>query len=411
MSRRKTLFAALAAAAVVAVGLVGLNSALAGSGSAITGFGGKCVDVSGSNSANGTAVQLWTCNGTAAQQWSTGANDSLRALGKCLDVAGGSTVDGAKAQLYDCNGTGAQRWTATGGQLVNAGSGKCLDASGNSSADGTRLQIWACHGGANQQWALPAGTPTASASRTAAPSATKKGVSTWAFTGLSDAVRNVGAGWYYNWSNNNDSMPAPAEFVPMIWGAASVTDASLAKAKSEGTVLLGFNEPDLAGQANMTVEQALSLWPRLEQTGLRLGSPAVAYGGDTAGGWLDRFMTGARQQGRRVDFITLHWYGSDFSDAAVNQFLGYVQRVHARYNLPIWITEYGLINFSGTPKYPNTAQITSFITRTTTQMQATSYIERYAWFSLPAVGDSVAYGLYRDGSTPTPAGEAYRAAG
>jgi hypothetical protein len=85
--------------------------------------------------------------------------------------------------------------------------------------------------------------------------------------------------------------------------------------------------------------------------------------------------------------------------------------VHDRYNLPIWITEYGLMNFTGSPKYPNTAQITSFITRTTTQMQATSYIERYAWFSLPAVGDSVAYGLYRDGSTPTPAGEAYRAAG
>lgn len=144
---------------------------------------------------------------------------------------------------------------------------------------------------------------------------------------------------------------------------------------------------------------------------MRLGSPAVAYGGDTPGGWLDRFMTLARQQNRRVDFIPLHWYGSDFSDAAVGQFLGYVQRVHDRYNLPIWITEYGLMNFTGTPKYPNTAQITSFITRTTTQMQAASYIERYAWFSLPAVGDSVAYGLYRDGSTPTPAGEAYRAAG
>ncbi|MGI5243774.1 glycoside hydrolase family protein [Dactylosporangium sp. CA-139066] len=425
MSRRKTIFAVLIAAAVAAVGLIGLTNASADAGGPITGIAGKCVDVAGANAANGTAVQLYTCNGTAAQRWSVGAADgSVRALGKCLDVTGGSAADGAKVQLYDCNGTGAQRWTAGGGQLVNAGSGKCLDASGNSSADGTRLQIWACHGGANQRWTLPAATATptasASASRSAAPSpsasrttapAAKKGVSTWQFTGLSDAVRNVGAGWYYNWSPSNDSMPAPAEFVPMIWGAASVTDATLAKAKGEGTVLLGFNEPDMSGQANMTVEQALSLWPRLEQTGMRLGSPAVAYGGDTAGGWLDRFMTGARQQGRRVDFITLHWYGSDFSDAAVNQFLGYVQRVHARYNLPIWITEYGLINFSGTPKYPNTAQITSFITRTTTQMQATSYIERYAWFSLPAVGDSVAYGLYRDGSTPTPAGEAYRAAG
>jgi hypothetical protein len=44
-------------------------------------------------------------------------------------------------------------------------------------------------------------------------------------------------------------------------------------------------------------------------------------------------------------------------------------------------------------------------------MQNASYVERYAWFSLPAVGDSLPYGLYRDGDSPTAAGEAYRAAG
>ncbi|MET7401126.1 glycosyl hydrolase [Dactylosporangium sp. NPDC005572] len=433
MSRR-LLTVCLTVAAVAVIGAVGLTRALADTSGAITGIAGKCVDVAGANPANGTAVQLWGCNGTGAQRWTVGAADgSVRALGKCLDVTGASAADGARVQLYACNGTGAQRWSASGGRLVNTGSGKCLDASGNSSANGTRLQIWACHGGANQRWALPAGAVTPSSSQrppataTAAPppatpsatatagpppaAAKKKGVSTWQFTGLADAVRNVGAGWYYNWSPSNDSMPAGAEFVPMIWGAGAVTDATLAKARGEGTVLLGFNEPDLREQANMTVEQALGLWPRLEQTGLRLGSPAVAYGGDTPGGWLDRFMTGARSQGRRVDFITLHWYGSDFSDAAVGHFLGYVRAVHDRYGLPIWVTEYGLMNFTGSPKYPSTAQITAFIRGTTAQLQALPYVERYAWFSLPAVGDSVAYGLYRDGSTPTPAGEVYRAAG
>ncbi|WP_327009983.1 glycosyl hydrolase [Dactylosporangium sp. NBC_01737] len=413
--QRRTLAILVTAATVAALGVLGLTSALAATAGPITGIAGKCVDVAGANSANGTAVQLWTCNGTGAQQWTVESDGSVRALGKCLDVTGASTADGAKVQLYACNGTGAQRWTAGGGRLVNPGSGKCLDASGNSSADGTRLQIWACTGGANQAWKLPSSSaspsPSASQPPTSLPAAKKKGVSTWSFPGLSSAVTNVGAGWYYNWSPSNDSMPAGAEFVPMIWGAASVTDATLAKAKSEGTVLLGFNEPDLAGQANMSVEQALSLWPRLEATGMRLGSPAVAYGGNTPGGWLDRFMTGARQQQRRVDFITLHWYGSDFSAAAAGQFAGYLKAVHDRYNLPIWVTEYGLMNFTGTPKYPSTAQITAFITATTTQMQATSWIERYAWFSLPAVGDSLPYGLYKDGSTPTPAGEAYRAAG
>jgi hypothetical protein len=401
-----------AAAVVAALGVAGLTNALAATAGPITGIAGKCVDVAGANSANGTAVQLYTCNGTGAQQWTVESDGSLRALGKCLDVAASGTADGTKVQLWACNGTGAQRWTASSGRLVNPSSGKCLDASGNSSADGTRLQIWSCTGGANQAWKLPGGvSPSPSASSPRPPAtATKKGVSTWEFPGLSAAVTNVGAGWYYNWSPSNDSMPAAAEFVPMIWGAANVTDATLAKAKSEGTVLLGFNEPDLKEQANMTVEQALSLWPRLEATGMRLGSPAVAYGGNTPGGWLDRFMTGARQQNRRVDFITLHWYGSDFSAAAAGQFAGYLQAVYDRYRLPIWVTEYGLMNFTGTPRFPDTAQITAFITATTTRMQATSYIERYAWFSLPAVGDSLPYGLYRDGTTPTPAGQAYRAA-
>jgi beta-glucanase (GH16 family) len=124
-----------------------------GSGGAITGIGGKCVDVAGANSANGTKVQLYTCNGTAAQQWSVGTDGTIRALGKCMDVTAAGTADGTPVQLYDCNATNAQRWTRSGTQFINSGSGKCLDATGNSSADGTQLQIWSCTGGANQQWA------------------------------------------------------------------------------------------------------------------------------------------------------------------------------------------------------------------------------------------------------------------
>jgi len=123
-----------------------------GGGGTITGIGGKCVDVSGANSANGTRIQIFTCNGTAAQQWTVGTDGTIRALGKCMDVAGAGTANGTAVQLYDCNGTNAQRWTRSGSEFVNTGSGKCLDATGNSSADGTALQIWTCANSANQQW-------------------------------------------------------------------------------------------------------------------------------------------------------------------------------------------------------------------------------------------------------------------
>jgi chitinase len=127
-----------------------------GSTGQITGYGGKCVDVAGANSANGTAVQLYDCNGTAAQQWTVGGDGTLRALGKCMDVTAAGTADGTQVQLYDCNGTNAQKWQhQSNGELVNTGSGKCLDATGPSSANGTRLQIWTCYDSANQQWNLP----------------------------------------------------------------------------------------------------------------------------------------------------------------------------------------------------------------------------------------------------------------
>ncbi|WP_245791800.1 ricin-type beta-trefoil lectin domain protein [Actinacidiphila rubida] len=125
----------------------------------ITGLGGKCVDIAGASSANGTAVQLYDCNGSGAQTWtvgSVGTGGTLQALGKCMDVTSAGTANGTTVQLYDCNGTASQVWQAgANGSLVNPQSGKCLDATGQSSANGTRLQIWSCTGAANQSWTLP----------------------------------------------------------------------------------------------------------------------------------------------------------------------------------------------------------------------------------------------------------------
>ena len=123
----------------------------------ITGLAGKCMDVAGASSANGTAVQLYDCNGTGAQNWTVGTDGTIRALGKCLDVTGQSTADGAQLQLWDCGGTANQRWTANAAHdLVGVGSGKCAEVTGSNSANGTRLAIRTCNGAANQKWTVPA---------------------------------------------------------------------------------------------------------------------------------------------------------------------------------------------------------------------------------------------------------------
>ncbi|MFE6551825.1 ricin-type beta-trefoil lectin domain protein [Streptomyces sp. NPDC057746] len=123
---------------------------------AFVGLAGKCLDVAGASSANGTAVQLYDCNGTGAQNWTVRSDGSVQSLGKCLDVVAASTANGAKVQLYDCNGTSAQQWSynSATGDVVNVAANKCLDVTDNSSANGARAQIWSCTGAANQKWHL-----------------------------------------------------------------------------------------------------------------------------------------------------------------------------------------------------------------------------------------------------------------
>ncbi|PWI15851.1 hypothetical protein DI272_18000, partial [Streptomyces sp. Act143] len=122
----------------------------------ISGYGGKCAEVAGSLSANGTAIQLNTCGTGSGQAWTVAADSTLRALGKCMTVAGGATADGTQVQLSTCTGATSQKWTSDSkGQLVGSQSGKCLDATGPSSANGTKLQIWTCAASANQLWKLP----------------------------------------------------------------------------------------------------------------------------------------------------------------------------------------------------------------------------------------------------------------
>ncbi|MER6982714.1 lectin [Streptomyces carpinensis] len=153
---RSALATASLAVLSVSAGLVAASPAQAATG-AITGLAGKCLDVAGADSADGTPVQLYDCNGTAAQQWTVGTDGTIRALGKCLDVTGNSTADGAKVQLWSCTGGANQKWTVTSAHdIVNPQANKCLDVTDNNSANGTRIQIWSCSGGSNQKWTAPA---------------------------------------------------------------------------------------------------------------------------------------------------------------------------------------------------------------------------------------------------------------
>lgn len=219
----------------------------------------------------------------------------------------------------------------------------------------------------------------------------KKGVGFWnddkSFNRFSLDVDRLGCSWYYNWTPRPDARQKEmkAEFFPMVWNGQDVTAKNLARFKKAGCrTLLTFNEPDGKEQANMTVEEALSYWPTLMKTGMRLGSPAPASV-NRKKDWLGNFMAEAGKRGYRVDFICLHWYGDVTAPDAVKQLKKFLDEQHQRYKRPIWLTE-----FSGCNGYwlklqnpPVTLEKNAaFIRKALPMLESLPYLERYAWFEL-----------------------------
>ncbi|HET6504117.1 MAG TPA: RICIN domain-containing protein [Amycolatopsis sp.] len=141
---------------------------------------GKCVDARAAATANGTAVQQYSCNGTGAQQWIFTATDSgyfqvgnATAGAQVWDDTDVSSADSSPIQLWTYGGGTNQQWQAVPEtpntyHFVNRFSGKCLDVPSASTSDSVQLQQYTCNGTGAQSFTLastvgsptpPAGTP------------------------------------------------------------------------------------------------------------------------------------------------------------------------------------------------------------------------------------------------------------
>jgi len=129
-----------------------IGTATGGTASALVGgASGRCLDVPGSNTANGTQPIIWDCSGNANQRW-TASGATLQSLGKCLDAPLNGTA-GVKVQIWDCNGQTNQQWSINAnGTVSSVSSGLCLDVSGAGTANNTPVILWTCTASANQRW-------------------------------------------------------------------------------------------------------------------------------------------------------------------------------------------------------------------------------------------------------------------
>jgi RHS repeat-associated protein len=123
----------------------------------VSGLGGRCLDIVGGGTANGTRVQTWDCTGGANQVWQPLLGGMLKnpASGRCLDAYGFGTANGTPLQIWDCNGTSNQLWwTLPNGSIQNPNSGRCATAVNWGTANGTAIQLWDCTDNWTQRWAM-----------------------------------------------------------------------------------------------------------------------------------------------------------------------------------------------------------------------------------------------------------------
>jgi hypothetical protein len=259
-------------------------------------------------------------------------------------------------------------------------------------------------GGANSSPGVPASIPAPVGTRNvddfSAKPVKKKGVclpmtnENWP-----SQVTRLNVGWFHGGDNKfpvclpqcvDPRSPSAPEFVPSF-----ATPPQFTKQKFAGFLknvdrlgvrnLLTFQDPDVQG---LSINQAIDLWPDLEDTGLRLGCPVVA---NPLGDWLKRFLDEARQQGLRVDFLAVQGLGPNKGEA----FLRLLDKLNAVYKLPIWVSNLAVVDRKASNEQQSRyteEDVRRFMELVVPVMLSSNYVERFAWRSVdsqdPQIGTS-----------------------
>jgi hypothetical protein len=212
-------------------------------------------------------------------------------------------------------------------------------------------------------------------------------------------LAELGATWCYNWGTTPKSTDcADPLFVPMIWGSSGVASAIQAIGNAGYDTVLGFNEPNKSDQSNLSVADAIALWPTVtSDASIRVGSPAVS---DDGRAWLEDFMDQVQQKGLRVDFIAMHWYGWNAGSCTASALEGAVNWA-SQWGKPVWITEFGCMGSSN----PDEKTVLDFFKAAVPMLAKHPLVERYAWYPWNTYND-----LYSSSGTITALGTAFAAA-
>ena len=167
----------------------------------------------------------------------------------------------------------------------------------------------------------------------------------------------------------------------MLWGTADIHtnnwQANAKSAISQGSkALFSFNEPDNAGQANLSPSDAAAghIQYLNQFSGQALiGAPAVTNSGTPGQGldWLKQWIAACDSQGGcKYDFCNVHWYsGAEYADTLFT----HIENAYQLCNKPIWLTEFA-------PTGASDADTSAFLTSVLPTLESTSYLQAYSYF-------------------------------
>ncbi len=286
-------------------------------------------------------------------------------------------------------------------RLINAFSGLSIQSRNGVWADGNPLDLASPTTGALQRWTTGLSSLYP-----------KKGLA-----GYDYAFNQFNTSWGYSWNREtNLGRPAWNTYLPMQWGnfnfdhgdAQGPLDLIRNDLQSTGKPihLMGFNEPDQTGQANMTVDKAIELWPRLESMDRPLVAPVPA---SAFGGWLSSFVSQANALGYRRDYTAVHWYGTPDVDNLISS----LQQNYNTFGRPVWLTEFSTVRYSGTATWTN-ADNYNFLAAFLWRAESLPWLKRYSVFQFVEGGGNAPdpaaaprSNTRKSGGALTPFGELY----
>ncbi len=213
----------------------------------------------------------------------------------------------------------------------------------------------------------------------------KRGVATnFLITNMPDLL-GPGVSWCYDWGGDYRAdrwanlKKNGMVYAPMGWNNNPGL-SSLKSNKSEGTeYVLGYNEPNLRDQANMSPTTAAGRWTgfvsNAKAAGIKIVSPAMCYGNTTGYSdpvvWFDEFLRKTGVSLDDMDAIAGHTYMPN--TPGVKAFA----RKFAKYGKPFWLTEFCHANNTIST---DRAQHMSFMSEIITWLEADPAIGKYSWF-------------------------------